>query len=264
METFSGFLGTSVQEPGWGRPRQLCPVWPVAAQGPCKPASVTERNALGPPHPPGQGCPCPWSSPGPQARQAGWQSSDHVLAPGEPPPLMQPEGWGAGTAQGRVGVKSLRSGQGLAGRCRAAGRPSVSSLAAHPSLWWARGPAHLPRPPGGLLGWPFPHRTLALVLVAEAGWVSTKPVPFPQGAAPAAVRRGHRPESRPGDRRGTMTQALQSWPTNISLPQSPLGRLTELKMLRWGSREEPQDTGGGAVGGATAPHDRPQHPHQET
>ena len=146
METFSGFLGTSVQERGWGRTRQLCPVWPVAAQGPCKPASVMERNALGPPHPPGQGCPCPWSSPRPQARQAGWQSSDHVLAPGEPPPLMQPEGWGAGTAQGRVGVKSLRSGQGLAGGCRAAGWPSVSSLAAHPSPWRARGPAHLPRP----------------------------------------------------------------------------------------------------------------------
>lgn len=65
MEMFSGFLGTSAKGPGLGSPRQLCLAWPVAAQGQCKPASVTERNALGPPHLPGQGCPCPWSSPRP-------------------------------------------------------------------------------------------------------------------------------------------------------------------------------------------------------
>lgn len=58
----------------------------------------------------------------------------------------------------------------------------------------------------------------------------TKPVPFPQGAAPAAgedagLRRGQ------GIVRGTMTHALQSWPTNSSLLQSLLGRVTELKIL---------------------------------
>lgn len=227
MEMFSGFLGMSAQGPGQGSPRQLCPAWPMAAQGPCEPASVTERNALGPPHPPGQGCPCPWSSPG----LAGQASRVAELRPR--PGSGRASSPDAATAQGRVGVKSLRSGQGLAGGCRAAGRPSVSSLAAHPSPWRAHGPAHPPHPPGGLLGWPFPHTTLALVLVAEAGWVFTKPVPFPQGAAPATVRRGHRPESRPGDSRGTMTHAPQSWPTNTSLLQSPLSRVTELKMLRW-------------------------------
>lgn len=45
-----------------------------------------------------------------------------------------------------------------------------------------------------------------------------------------------------------MTHAPQSWPTNSSLLQSLLGRVTELKMLD-GSGEEPQDKGSSVVGG---------------
>ena len=109
-------------------------------------------------------------------------------------------------------------------------------------------PGSAPQPPGGSrpcplapsagnpcgwpAGWPFPQGTLALETFwrAEAGWVLTKPVPFPQGAAPTAgedagLRRGQ------GVVRGTMTHALQSWPTNSSLLQSLLGQVTELKIL---------------------------------
>lgn len=45
-----------------------------------------------------------------------------------------------------------------------------------------------------------------------------------------------------------MAHAPQSWPTNSSLLQPLLGRVTELKMLD-GSGEEPQDKGSGVVGG---------------